>query len=104
MDRMLGKVAVFSLVAVTGFALAQSHAVRGYTRANGTYVAPHYSSNPNATRYDNRNSQTNGGSKRDEYSNPAATNRSNPSWGSADNDHDGTTNASDSTPNDTDNN
>ena len=27
--------------------------VRGYTRKDGTYVAPHYRSNPNSTVYDN---------------------------------------------------
>ena len=27
--------------------------VRGYTRSDGTYVAPHYRSSPNATRNDN---------------------------------------------------
>ena len=35
-------------------ALAQgSHAVRGYTRRDGTYVAPHQQTNPNSTRLDN---------------------------------------------------
>lgn len=29
------------------------HAVQGYTTQNGTYVAPHYQSNPNNTQYDN---------------------------------------------------
>jgi hypothetical protein len=29
------------------------HYVRGYTRSNGTYVAPHYQSNPNSSVYDN---------------------------------------------------
>ena len=27
--------------------------VRGYTRSDGTYVAPHYRSNPNSSRSDN---------------------------------------------------
>ncbi len=30
-----------------------SHAVRGYTRRDGTYVAPHRATNPNSTRSDN---------------------------------------------------
>jgi len=35
-------------------ALAQSsHSVRGYTRKDGTYVAPHRATNPNSTRSDN---------------------------------------------------
>jgi hypothetical protein len=28
-------------------------AVRGYTRRDGTYIAPHYRSSPNSTRSDN---------------------------------------------------
>ena len=27
--------------------------VRGYTRSNGTYVMPHYRTNPNRIKYDN---------------------------------------------------
>lgn len=35
-------------------AIAQgSHYVRGYTTKNGTYVAPHYQTNPNSTTTDN---------------------------------------------------
>ncbi len=30
-----------------------SHYVRGYTKSNGTYVAPHYQTNPNGTKLDN---------------------------------------------------
>lgn len=30
-----------------------SHGVEGYTRQNGTYVAPHYETNPNSTQLDN---------------------------------------------------
>jgi hypothetical protein len=33
-------------------AMAQTH-VRGYTRKDGTYVAPHVRSAPNSSRYDN---------------------------------------------------
>jgi hypothetical protein len=29
------------------------HSVSGYTRSNGTYVAPHYQTNPNNTQLDN---------------------------------------------------
>lgn len=29
------------------------HSVRGYTRRDGTYVAPHHATNPNGTRADN---------------------------------------------------
>lgn len=48
---------VFGLVAVLALnssALAQGdHHVRGYTRADGAYVAPHYQTNPNSTTRDN---------------------------------------------------
>jgi hypothetical protein len=30
-----------------------SHSVRGYTRRDGTYVAPHQQTNPNSTKRDN---------------------------------------------------
>ena len=30
-----------------------SHYTRGYTRKDGTYVAPHMQSNPNSSKYDN---------------------------------------------------
>lgn len=30
-----------------------SHSVSGYTRSNGTYVAPSHSTNPNGTKLDN---------------------------------------------------
>jgi hypothetical protein len=32
---------------------SKSHAVRGHTTKNGTYVAPHRSTNPNGTQRDN---------------------------------------------------
>ncbi len=28
-----------------------SHSVQGYTNGNGTYVQPHYQTNPNSTQY-----------------------------------------------------
>jgi hypothetical protein len=43
-----------------GTALAQSdHYVSGYTRKDGTYVAPHYQTNPNNARADNYSTQGN---------------------------------------------
>lgn len=44
-------VALLVLVWTTG-AIAQTR-VRGYYRKNGTYVAPHYRSSPNSSRFDN---------------------------------------------------
>ena len=40
-------------VVVTPAVAQSSHAVRGYTRKDGTYVAPHMQTNPNSTRSDN---------------------------------------------------
>ncbi len=41
-------------IAVATPALSQGrHSVRGYTRKDGTYVAPHMRTNPNSTRTDN---------------------------------------------------
>ena len=36
-----------------------NHSVDGYNRSNGTYVAPHYQTNPNTTQYDNYGSRGN---------------------------------------------
>ena len=36
-----------------------SHSVEGYTRQNGTYVAPHYETNPNSTQTDNYSTRGN---------------------------------------------
>ena len=48
------------LMAASASAGAQTaHAVRGYTRADGTYVAPHYQSNPDATKLNNYSTQGN---------------------------------------------
>ena len=74
---------------------AETH-VKGYTRSDGTYVQPHTRSNPDSYRYNNRSSQSNGGNQRDEYS--GATNKSNSSYGSYDNDNDGVGNSNDSQP------
>lgn len=55
-------------------ALADQY-VKGHTRSDGTYVAPHYRSSPNSSRYDNYSSQGNynpytgqQGSSRNEFS------------------------------------
>jgi hypothetical protein len=38
---------------------SSDHSVSGYTRNNGTYVQPHYSTSPNATQNDNYGSRGN---------------------------------------------
>jgi hypothetical protein len=56
------KAALISLSAalVCGPALAtKSHTVDGYTKKDGTYVAPHQQTNPNGTKADNYSSKPN---------------------------------------------
>jgi len=50
--------ALAALGMMAGTASAQTY-VKGYTKSNGTYVAPHYRSSPNATRYDNYSTRGN---------------------------------------------
>lgn len=38
---------------------SSDHYVGGYTRGNGTYVAPHYQTNPNNTQFDNYSTRGN---------------------------------------------
>jgi hypothetical protein len=72
----------------------------GYTKKDGSYVQGHQKSEPDQYRFNNYGSQSNGGHQRDEFSSGGgATNRSNSSWGSRDNDRDGIPNAYDSHPN-----
>jgi hypothetical protein len=47
-----------SLVSIIGIGIgsasgASSHYVRGYSTKSGTYVAPHWQTNPNRTKFDN---------------------------------------------------
>jgi len=47
--------------AVLGFSATAyaDHFVNGYNRANGTYVQPHYQTDPNGSRFDNYSTQGN---------------------------------------------
>lgn len=48
------KLTILTLIAITTPAIASgTHSVRGYIRKDGTYVAPHVSTNPNSTKLDN---------------------------------------------------
>lgn len=65
---------IAALAAFSTTALADKY-VKGYTRSDGTYVAPHYRSDANSNRSDNYSSQGNTnpytgerGSQRNEYS------------------------------------
>lgn len=83
------------LVTFTATTLADTY-VKGHTRKDGTYVQGHTRSSPDSYRSNNLNSQTNGGTQRDEYS--GATNKSNSSYGLYDNDKDGISNSYDNKP------
>lgn len=49
-----------ALAAIATPVLAQgSNSVRGHIRRDGTYVAPHYRTNPNRTTYDNWSTKPN---------------------------------------------
>jgi hypothetical protein len=56
MKLILGTLAALCLA---GTAWAGDHYVNGYTRSNGTYVAPHFQSNPNNTTSDNYSTRGN---------------------------------------------
>lgn len=50
------------LIALSAFCVAsqaRSTSVNGYFKSNGTYVAPHVRTSPNATRLDNYSTQGN---------------------------------------------
>lgn len=47
------KLLALSIVLSAAFTSLPQTWVRGYTRSNGTYVAPHYKSSPNYTKVDN---------------------------------------------------
>lgn len=56
------------VIAIVGLALAasggtawatKSHAVKGYTKKDGTYVAPSHATNPNGSKTDNYSSKGN---------------------------------------------
>jgi len=52
---------LFAVVALSATAVSAQpeHSVRGYVRSDGTYVAPHYQTNPDATRLNNYSTQGN---------------------------------------------
>jgi hypothetical protein len=46
------------LLSTTSIALADSH-INGYVRKDGTYVEPHYRSDPNSNKFDNYSTKGN---------------------------------------------
>lgn len=58
--RNLAIAAAACLLVIAGTdAIAKSSSVKGYTKKDGTYVAPHHRSAPNGTKYDNYSSKGN---------------------------------------------
>ena len=53
------KLTILAALLVAAPTFAADTYVRGYTRSDGTYVAPHYRSAPNSTRLDNYSTQGN---------------------------------------------
>ena len=53
MKKTMTILAVLVIICVTSFAANADVYVRGYYRGNGTYVQPHYRSNPDGNRYNN---------------------------------------------------
>jgi hypothetical protein len=76
--------AMFALLATLSFSAAAQHYVSGYTRANGTYVQPHYQTDPNNTKTDNYSTQGNVNpytgqqGTRDPYATPRASSYAQP--------------------------
>ena len=56
---MKTKMLLAVLVSAAMPALAADHAVKGYVKKDGTYVAPTVATNPNATKIDNYSSKGN---------------------------------------------
>lgn len=97
--KRIAIMACSSLMVMTSGAVSAGQWVDGYMKSDGTYVQGYSRSSPDSYRYNNRGSQTLGGTQRDEYSSGlGATNRSNPSWGWRDNDNDGWSNSYDRRP------
>jgi opacity protein-like surface antigen len=53
MKRLMTIVAVLVVVCISSLAAEAAVRVRGYSRSNGTYVQPHYRSNPDGNFYNN---------------------------------------------------
>jgi hypothetical protein len=51
--------AALALFAFDAASAQGSHYVQGYTRSNGTYVPPHYQTNPDSTRANNYSTEGN---------------------------------------------
>lgn len=59
MKTILISLTLVGLLLFAGAREAEAARVRGYSRGNGTYVQPHYRSNPNSFKWDNWSSRGN---------------------------------------------
>ena len=59
MKKILIIFALVGLFLFFGVREAEAARVRGYSRRNGTYIQPHYRSNPNSYKWDNWSSRGN---------------------------------------------
>jgi len=50
---------IFSFTTLNVESVHAASKVEGYTKKNGTYVAPHYKSTPNKSKFDNYNTKGN---------------------------------------------
>ncbi|MBW8458647.1 MAG: hypothetical protein K0M58_09425 [Thiobacillus sp.] len=50
---------ILALAAVVSAPAVADQYVKGHTRSDGTYVAPHYRSSPNSVQYDNYSTKGN---------------------------------------------
>ena len=64
------KVALLTIFLVPSFSFAGDVNVRGYTKKDGTYVAPHTRSQPNAYQWDNKSYEPSQPAYNESYSNP----------------------------------
>ena len=63
------KIAALVFITTIGLAATASAGdVKGYIKKDGTYVAPHQRSNPDQYKFNNKNSESNGGNQKDEFS------------------------------------
>jgi hypothetical protein len=75
--KLLTVFLAFMLLSCSASVFAQEY-IQGYTKSDGTYVSPHYQSQPNSTNWDNYSTQGNTdpytgnrGSRARDYSNDA---------------------------------
>jgi hypothetical protein len=59
MRRLILAAGVAAILSATSAHAQDTHYVRPYVNGNGTYVAPHYQTNPNSNRLDNWSTQGN---------------------------------------------